>query len=351
MSSTNIQPGYQFASDNTAGVCPEAWAALEQANAGYAPGYGDDVWTAKAADLIRDWFECDCEVFFAFNGTAANSMVVSSLCQSYHSVICSDFAHLETDECGAPEFFSNGIKLLLTESDSGKLLPEEIDRLVGKRSDIHYPKPRVVSVTQATELGTVYTADELAAVCEAAKRQGLRVHIDGARFANAVVSLGVKPRAITHDVGVDVLCLGTTKLGAPVGDAVVFFDRDLAHEFDYRCKQAGQLASKMRYLAAPWVGLLEGDAWQKHTTHANNCAKRLAEGLLAIDGITLAHPTQANGVFVHLPDKIADHLLARGWHFYTFIGNAARFMCSWQTTDEEIDALIADVGFWSGDQQ
>lgn len=337
-----IVPGHQFASDNTAGVCPEAWAALEKANAGYAPGYGEDAWTARAADLIRELFETDCEVFFTFNGTAANSLALSCLCQSYHSVICSEAAHVETDECGGPEFFSNGIKLLCAEHDQGRMRPSEITRLVERRSDIHYPKPRVVSLTQPTELGTAYGLDQLGALCDTAESHGLKVHMDGARFANAVVALGATPAEVTWRRGVDVLCLGSTKLGAPVGDAVVFFDRGLAHEFDYRCKQSGQLASKMRYLAAPWVGIFEGGAWRRHAAHANACAQRLAEGLRGC-GLTLKMPVEVNGVFVDMPDAMAAALRARGWHFYGFIGGAQRFMCSWATTDTEIDVLLADV--------
>ncbi|HEY0551298.1 MAG TPA: low specificity L-threonine aldolase, partial [Verrucomicrobiae bacterium] len=247
----------QFASDNYAGICPEAWQAMEQANGGHERSYGDDRWTEEAANLIRDIFETDCEVFFAFNGTAANSLSLAALCQSYHSILCSEVAHVETDECGAPEFFSNGTKVLLVPGANGKLDPAGVERMVKKRTDIHFPKPRVVSLTQATELGTVYTPDEIKAVWAKAKSCGLRMHMDGARFANAVASLGCAPKEITWQAGVDVLCFGGTKNGMAVGDAVVFFNRELAAEFDYRCKQAGQLASKMRFLSAPWVGMLQ----------------------------------------------------------------------------------------------
>src|SRR5262245_1781174 len=247
-----LEPPRHFASDNYAGICPEAWTALADANQGHARGYGDDPWTDRAADLIREVFETNCEVFFVFNGTAANSLALASLCQSYHSILCHEIAHVETDECGAPEFFSNGTKVLLLEGENGKINPHEIERMVRRRTDVHYPKPRAVSVTQATEVGTVYSVSELKAVWSKCKSLGLKLHMDGARFANAVVSLGVKPREITWEAGIDVLCFGGTKNGSHVGDAVVFFNREIAHEFDYRCKQAGQLASKMRFLAAPW---------------------------------------------------------------------------------------------------
>lgn len=244
----------QFASDNNAGICPAALHALLEANSGHAPAYGDDDWTRRASDRMRALFETDCDVYFVFNGTAANSLALAALCQSYHSVICHELAHVETDECGGPEFFSNGSKLLLGRGPQGKLTPEAIEALVTQRRDIHYPKPKVVSITQATEVGTVYSVGELRALSETAKRHELRLHMDGARFANAVAALGVAPADITWRAGIDVLCFGGTKNGLPVGEAVVFFDRKMAEDFAYRCKQAGQLASKMRFIAAPGWG-------------------------------------------------------------------------------------------------
>ena len=259
----------QFASDNYAGICPEAFAALAEANHGHAKSYGNDPWTEKAADLIREIFETRCEVFFAFNGTAANSLALASMCQSYNSILCHESAHIETAECGAPEFFSNGSKVLLLSGENGKIDPASIEGAVKKRTDIHYPKPRVLSLTQATEAGTLYSLDELKTVTETARELNLRIHMDGARFANAVSALGVAPKEITWQAGVDVLCFGGTKNGMPVGEAVVFFNTELAKEFDYRCKQAGQLASKMRFLSAPWVGMLQDGAWIQHAAHAN----------------------------------------------------------------------------------
>ena len=342
--STAIQRSRQFASDNYAGLCPEAALAMEQANAGHERSYGDDRWTGQASDLIRDVFETDCEVFFVFNGTAANSLSLASLCQSYHSILCHELAHVETDECGAPEFFSNGTKMLLVPGLNGKIDPSGVERMVKKRTDIHFPKPRVVSVTQATEVGTVYSPDELKAVWSKAKSFNLRMHMDGARFANAVASLGCAPKEITWQAGVDVLCFGGTKNGMAVGEAVVFFNRELAAEFEYRCKQAGQLASKMRFLSAPWVGMLQDGAWLRHAAHANAMAARLEDALRELPGATLLFPRQANGVFAELPRKTIEGLWARGWMFYTFIGaGGCRFMCSWDTQPEDVDALVADL--------
>lgn len=339
----------QFASDNWAPICPEAWQAMTRANDGHAPGYGDDRWTARAADLIRDLFQTDCQVFFVFNGTAANSLALASLCQSYHSVICHELSHIETDECGGPEFFSNGTKLLLAPETSGvsgggKLDPEAVAALVHRRSDIHYPKPRVLSITQSTECGTVYDIDHLTRLTARARGLGLRVHMDGARLANAWAALDHPPRAWTWEAGVDVLCLGGTKSGMAAGEAVVFFDRELAREFAYRCKQAGQLASKMRYLAAPWVGMLETGAYLRHARHANDMAALLESRVADLPGVELLHPRQANAVFLRLPAPVADRLRGDGWHFYNFIGHGgARFMTSWDTQPGDIDALAADL--------
>ena len=220
-----MHPTQHFASDNYAGVCPEAMAAFVAANAGHAPAYGEDEWTRKVSDRLRELFEADCDVYFVFNGTAANSLALASLCQSYHSVVCHELAHVQTDECGGPEFFSNGSKLLPAQGANGKLTPGSVLEVISRRSDIHYPKPRVVTLTQSTEVGTVYRPDEVAAISACAREHGLRVHMDGARFANAVASLGVAPAEITWKAGVDVLCFGGTKMGLPVGEAVVFFDR------------------------------------------------------------------------------------------------------------------------------
>lgn len=337
---------YHFASDNTAGVAPEAWAALEAANHGYEPGYGEDSWTDKASDLIRDLFETDCEVFFTFNGTAANSLALSSMCQSYHSIICHELAHIEKDECGAPEFYSNGTKVLLAGGKNAKVDLKEVEHIALSRTDVHYPKTKVISITQSTEMGTVYTPDEIHALGDLSKKLSLRLHMDGARFANAVAALNVTPKEISWQCGVDVLCLGGTKAGMLIGDAVVFFNKELAYEFEYRCKQAGQLASKMRFLSASWVGMLENNAWLKHAQHANQCAASLAEQLKQFPNVEFLAPVQSNGVFVRLP-KAAHSFLKdkKDWGYYTFIGEGGcRLMCSWNTTEEDISAFIKDVG-------
>lgn len=334
-----------FASDNYSGICPEAWAAMAEANAGHEVSYGNDHWTQLAADRIREIFETDCEVYFVFNGTSANSLSLASLCQSYHSILCHERAHVETSECGAPEFFANGSKILLLQGADGKIDPAEIELAVKKRTDIHYPKPRVLSITQATEIGTVYSVAELQALSEIARTFGLRLQMDGARFANAVASLGVAPADATWRAGVDVLCFGGSKNGIALGEAVVFFDRELARDFDYRCKQGGQLASKMRFLSAPWLGMLKDGAWLRHARHANEMAKRLETGMKQIPGVQIAHPVQSNAVFATMSKTVEDQMHARGWHFYTGVitRDESRLMCSWDTTTEDVDAFVADL--------
>ncbi|MEX8520314.1 MAG: low specificity L-threonine aldolase [Leptothrix sp. (in: b-proteobacteria)] len=339
-----------FASDNYAGLCPNAARWFMEANAsGHEPAYGDDRWTQRVSDQLRELFQTDCDVYFVFNGTAANSLALASLCQSYHSVICTPVAHIETDECGGPEFFSNGSKLLVAEGDSpaarlGKLTPDAVETMVTRRSDLHYPKPKVVSLTQATELGTLYSVEEIRAIAAIAKRRHLKVHMDGARFANAVAALGCHPSDITWRAGVDVLCFGGTKNGLPVGEAVVFFDRALSEDFAYRVKQAGQLASKMRFISAPWLGLLENDTWLANARHANAMAARLYSALQGAPGVELLHPPQVNSVFARLPRAAIDRLHLEGWRFYEFIaGGGCRFMCAWDTTPESVDAFAAAV--------
>lgn len=340
-------PDYTFASDNTAGLAPEALAAFTAANVGYAPSYGDDEWTARAKRLIRDFFGTECEVFFVFNGTAANALALAQFCRSHHGILCHAMAHVDTDECGAPEFFTGGSKLIPLAGPGGKLTPAALAPAFGRGHGIHYPKPGALSLTQSTELGTVYTPDEVRALCAAAKAHGLSVHMDGARFANAAAALavgGASPADFTWRAGVDVVCLGGTKGGMNTTEAIVFFNREHAHEFDYRVKQAGQLASKMRFAAAQWCGMLEGGAWLRHAAHANAMAQKLAAALRAVPGVKLIGEPAANGVFVELPPATVTALTARGWHFYRFIGeHGYRLMCSWATPAEAIDRFAVDL--------
>jgi threonine aldolase len=334
----------QFASDNNAAVCPEAWQALAEANAGHAPGYGADDWTRAAVLAIQALFDTDCEVFLVFNGTAANALGLAAICRSTDAIVCHANAHINVDECGAPEFMSGGAKLLTIDLPHAKLTPEAVVAHAVTPHDEHSSRPRALALTQATELGTVYTPNELASLCATAHAHGMKVQLDGARFANALAFLGCAPADLAWRAGVDVLSFGGTKNGLPFGEAIVFFDRALAGEFARRRKQAGQLASKMRYLAAPWLGVLREGAWLRHAAHANAMAQRLAGRLQGVRGAQLLAPVQANGVFVDLPEPVVRGLRARGWHFYTFIGaTGCRFMCAWDTPVDAVDRLAQDV--------
>lgn len=336
--------GPQFASDNCAGICAEAWRALASANAGHAPGYGADDWTLAATDALRRTFEAECEVFLVFNGTAANALALAALCRNTDAIVCHAMAHINVDECGAPEFMSGGAKLVTIDAPYAKLTAESVIAAAVTPHDEHSSRPRALSLTQATELGTVYTPAEIAALCGAAHDRGMRVQMDGARFANAVASLGCRPADLSWRAGVDVLCLGGTKNGLPAGEAILFFDRALADEFARRRKQAGQLASKMRFLAAPWLGVLEDGAWLRHAAHANAMARRLADGLATTAEATLLAPVEANGVFVDLPKYAIDRLHARGWRFYAFVGDTGvRLMCAWDTPVDAVDGLLDDL--------
>jgi threonine aldolase len=338
---------FSFASDNTAGITPEALAAITAANAGFVSSYGNDDLTTRAKQLIREFFATDCDIFFVFNGTAANALALSALCRSYHGVFCHASSHLDNDECGAPEFFTGGAKVIAIPHPSGKLQPADVERAILKRTDVHYPKAGVLSLTQATEWGNLYTADEVGALAGVAGKHGLAVHMDGARFANAAASLaarGVAPADFTWRAGVDVLSLGGTKSGLFATEAVVFFNRDLARDFDYRVKQTGQLSSKMRFAAAQWIGAIETGAWLRYAAHANQEAARLASALRGLPGVRFIAEPEANGVFVELPRAAAESLWARGWQFYRFIGDDGyRLMCSWATQPTTVDRFITDA--------
>jgi threonine aldolase len=334
---------HDFASDNTAGISPDAWRALEEANAGTEASYGEDTWTRELCELVREVFDHECDIFVVFNGTAANALALAQLCHSFHSVICHERAHINTDECGAPEFFSGGAKLVTIGGENGKLDLAEAEAAVLRAPDVHTSKPRVISVTQATEFGTVYRREELGRVSDFARRHSLYFHMDGARFANGLVSLGVKAKEITWQLGVDLLSFGGTKNGTGAGELVVFFDKELAREFDYRAKQGAQLASKMRFLSAPWVGLLRDGAWLRNAAHANACAESLARKLAAL-GFATAFPREANALFLPMPEALVTRLQARGWRFYKFVDpDVYRLMCSWATSESMIDLFIADV--------
>ncbi|MFI4868584.1 MAG: threonine aldolase family protein [Steroidobacterales bacterium] len=337
--------GWQFASDNTAGICPEAWAALQAANVGYAPSYGADAWTERACALIRALFEHEtAQVFFVFNGTAANALSLATLARSYQAIVCHEAAHVQTDECGAPEFFSGGAKLLPLPGAGAKLSADAVLASITQRDDLHFPRARALSLSQPTEWGTLYRPAEIGALSAVAHAHGVAVHMDGARFANALAALpGVTAADLSWRAGVDVLSLGGTKNGLNTTEAVVVFDPALAAQFDYRGKQAGQLASKMRFQACQWQGVLESGAWMRHAAHANAMARRLGDAISAIPGLRLARAVEVNAVFVDMSAAIAEAMFALGWHFYALAGAGFRLMCSWATADADLEALVRDL--------
>jgi len=335
---------YDFASDNTAAICPEAWAALEEANTNYAPAYGEDDWTAEVCGRIRKIFEVDCDVYLVFTGTSANALGLAQLCQPFHGVICHERAHIQTDEGGATEFYTRGAKLFLTKTNDGKIDLCEAEKLIEQQVELHGHMMRAISIAQATELGTVYTPDEVQAIGVFARAHKMLLHMDGARFANAVASFGCAPKTITWKAGVDILSFGGTKNGVAAGELVVFFDKKSSRDFQYRVKQAGQLGSKMRFLAAPWLGLLKGDVWLRNAQHANEAARELARRLRSEAGMKTVFPVESNAVFARLDDQLVRGLHARGWRFYKFVEpDIYRLMCSWSTNDEEISMLIDDL--------
>jgi threonine aldolase len=332
----------QFASDTWAALCPEAVQALRDCNQGHAPAYGDDGWTIKASNLFRELFETDCAVFFVMTGTAANSLALAGVSRSFNSVICHADAHIQTDECGGPEFYTPGLKLVTVPGPGGKLTPDAIRQAASKRRDVHSNMPRAVSISQATEVGTVYTAEEIGAIGQAARELSLLIHMDGARFSNALATLNAPAKAISWQAGVDVLCFGGTKNGVSIGDAIIFFNRELAKLFEYRRKQAGHLVSKMRFVAAPWAALLESGIWLRNAKNANAMATYLEKELRAFPEIRLLYPVQANGVFLSMPEPWIHGLHEQGWHFYG-IADAQRLMCSWDTQKEDVAAFVKDL--------
>jgi threonine aldolase len=336
-----------FASDNYSGIHPEVLAAIAAANEGHQPAYGEDDYTARLQEVFAQQFGESVQAWPVFNGTGANVVGLQSMLPRWGAVICASTAHIHTDEAGAPERVA-GIKLLPVPTPDGKLTPELIDREAWGWGDEHRAQPLVVSLTQSTELGTVYTPAEIAAITAHAHERKMRVHMDGSRLANAAASLGVRLRAITSDVGVDVLSFGGTKNGAMLGEAVVVLDPAASDGLVYLRKLDMQLASKMRFVSAQLIALLSGDLWLRNATHSNAMAQRLRVGIEAglasgeIVGVTLAQPTESNGVFAALPDGVAERL-RETFRFYDW--NAAarevRWMCSFDTGEDDVDTLLA----------
>lgn len=329
-----------FASDNNAGVHPEILAAIEAANRGHVLAYGADPFTTRAVETFRSHLGPEVEVFFVFNGTGANVLGIQAVTRPYEAVICADLAHINVDECGAPERLS-GCKLLGVPAPDGKVTPDALATRLRGIGDQHHVQPRLVSISQSTEYGTVYTADEILTLARFAHDNGLLLHMDGARIANAAAALDVPLRAITADAGVDVLTFGGTKNGLLGGEAVIFFDPAHADAFRFIRKQGMQLASKMRFVAAQFDALLGTGLWLRNARHANAMARRLGLGLGAVPGVTVTQPVDANAVFAIMPRHAIAPLQAEAYfHLWDEPRNEARLMASFDTTADDVDRFV-----------
>ncbi len=343
MEQTSFQTARSFASDNNAGVHPEILEALASANRGHVVAYGDDPYTGSAIKKFEEHFGPDIAVFFTFNGTGANVLGLQALTRSFQSVLCSDYAHIYTDECGAPEKHT-GCKLIPLPHQDGKITLDSVRHAYHGIGDQHHSQPRVISITQCTEMGTVYRPEEIQALAQFAHEHGMFLHVDGARIANAAASLDQNLRQASCDLGVDVLSFGGTKNGILGGEAVVFFQPKLGQDFLYLRKQSMQLASKMRFIAAQFEALLTNDLWRRSAEHANRMARLLEEEVSRIPGVRVVWKVEANGVFVQIPrhsiEKIKQH-----YFFYMWIEEESivRWMCSFDTTEEDIRKFVEVV--------
>jgi threonine aldolase len=332
-----------FASDNYAGVHPEVLAGLSMANGGHQVAYGDDVYTENLQLIIRDHFGPTAEAFPVFNGTGANVVALQAITDRWGAVICAESAHINVDEGGAPERMG-GLKLLTVPTPDGKLTPELIDRQAWGADDEHRAMPQVVSITQSTELGTLYTLDEIGAICEHARARGLRVHLDGSRIANAAASLGVSMQTFTTAVGIDILSLGGTKNGALLGEAVVVLNPDAVSHMKHLRKLSMQLHSKMRFVSVQLEALLAKDLWLRNARHANQMAQRLADGVRGVQGVDVLYPVQANAVFARLPHAVSVRLQKRfRFYFWDEAAGDVRWMCSFDTTVDDVDTFVAAI--------
>nr|WP_321986072.1 beta-eliminating lyase-related protein [uncultured Lichenicoccus sp.] len=340
-----------FGSDNVGPAHPRVVEAMLEANRGAVASYGGDPWTARLDSLVSGIFQTETTVFPMATGTAANALALSALVRPFGAIVCDEVAHIMNDEAGAPEFFSGGAKLLTLPSPDGRLDPEALQAFLARRriSGVHQSPVEAISLTQATEWGTCYPTARIEALAQVARDNRLHVHMDGARFANAVSFLGATPAAVTWKAGVDVLSLGATKNGAMAAEAVVFFNRDLARDFAQRRKRAGHLWSKQRFLSAQLTGYLEGGLWLENAGRANAAAARLSQGLAAQPGAALVQPTEANEVFVLLPEAVVVRLEAAGYGFYRWSsrpeqgGIMVRLVCAFDTAAADVDALLETI--------
>ena len=331
-----------FASDNVTSACPEVMDAVIAANSGIAGSYGDDEWSLALKNKLSEIFETEVEVFLAVTGTASNALALSALAPVFGKIYCHELSHINTDECGAPELFTGGAKLIPMRSSNGRIDATDLAETIRGSGNVHVTQPSVVSVTMSCETGTVYQLDEIKAISKIAHDNKMSVHMDGARFANALVSLDVSPAEMTWKSGVDVLTLGGTKNGCLAAEAVVFFKPEMVGNFPFLHKRSGQLLSKMRFISSQLEAYLTGDVWLRNARHANAMAKILSEGLDSFANIKLAYPTQSNEVFVHLPRDVIDYLNSSGYEINEeeLDGKAVRFVTAWNSELKDINDLL-----------
>lgn len=339
-----MKPSRSFASDNNAAVHPEALEAIRRANQGHVVGYGDDPHTESAIEKFREHFGADVAVFFVFNGTAANVLSLQALARPFHAVLCPELSHIYTDECGAPERFT-GCKLVPLTAPGGKLTVDTVAHAYHGIGDQHHVQPRVISVTQATEMGTVYQPAEIEALAHFAHERKMFLHMDGARISNAVAAQQLTLRQATRDLGVDVLSFGGTKNGLMGVEAVVFFRPELAEDFSFVRKQGMQLASKMRYMSAQMGALLTNELWRRNAEHANRMARLLEQEVKKIPRVKIVYPVEANGVFAQIPRAAIQKIQDR-YFFYVWSEeeSVVRWMCSFDTTEEDVREFAEFVG-------
>ena len=335
----------KFASDNVAGACPEVLEAIVKANDGIAAPYGNDEWSTNLQNKFSDIFEKDVVVYPTASGTASNALALSALTPVFGNIYCHRLSHINTDECGAPEFYTGGAKLVTLKGVNGKITPEELSDNIGGVGIVHHTQPSVVSITQLSETGEVYQLDEISTIAETARKHNLKMHMDGARFANALVSLGVTPAEMTWKSGIDVLSFGATKNGCIAAEAIIFFKPELVGNLPFLLKRSGHLLSKMRFVSAQLDAYISNEVWLRNAKHANKMGKKLSEGLSLNPNIELTYPTQANEVFAKFPRSIIEHLNSEGYKMNEdeLDGKAVRLVAAWNTENSDVDRLLKTI--------
>ena len=335
----------KFASDNVTGACPEVLEAVIKANDGIVPPYGNDEISGVLQEKFSKIFEKDVIVYPTASGTASNALALSAISPSFGNIYCHKFSHINVDECGAPEFYTGGAKLVPLEGEDGKITIEELKNSIGGFGIVHHTQPSIVSITQATETGEVYTLEQIKNISEITHEHNLKMHMDGARFANALVSLDVSPAEMTWKSGIDILSFGATKNGCMAAEAIIIFDKDLVGNLPFLLKRSGHLLSKMRFVSAQLDGYISNDVWLKNAKHANNMAKKLSDGLVSTNQIKLEYPTEANEVFVRLPKKMVEHLNSEEYMMSQgeLDGKVVRLVTAWNTKNEEVNEFLNTI--------